>query len=79
MSWDSIQDNWAQWSGQIKAQWTKLSNDDLAAAACHRDKLAARIQERYGIPKAVAEQQLKDWEDQALQSKCEAEVNVAQT
>jgi uncharacterized protein YjbJ (UPF0337 family) len=65
MNWDTIQGNWKQLTGQAKQQWGKLTDDDLDVVACHREQLAGKIQERYGIAKDEAEKQLKDWEDRA--------------
>jgi uncharacterized protein YjbJ (UPF0337 family) len=46
----------------VKAQWGKLTDDELDVIAGRRDELAGKIQERYGIAKDEAERQLKDWE-----------------
>jgi uncharacterized protein YjbJ (UPF0337 family) len=68
MNWDTIQGNWKQLTGQAKAQWGKLTDDDLQVVAGHRDQLSGKIQERYGIAKDEAEKQLKDWEAKASDS-----------
>ena len=65
MNWDRIQGGWAQVSGQVKAQWGKLTDDDLAIVAGRRDELAGRIQERYGIAKEEAHKQLAEWSRKA--------------
>ena len=51
MNWDRIQGNWKQVAGKAKAQWGKLTDDDLDVVAGRREQLAGRIQERYGIAK----------------------------
>jgi len=65
MNWDTIQGNWKQLTGQAKAQWGKLTDDDLQVVAGRRDQLDGKIQERYGIAKDEAEKQLSDWEARA--------------
>ena len=65
MNWDTIQGNWKQLTGRAKQQWGKLTDDDLTQVAGHRDQLAGKIQERYGIAKDEAEEQLKAWESSA--------------
>ena len=65
MNWDTIQGNWKQLTGRAKQQWGKLTDDDLQVVAGHRDVLAGKIQERYGIAKDEAERQVKDWESRA--------------
>lgn len=61
MNWDRIQGNWKQVSGQAKAQWGKLTDDDLEVVAGRRDELAGKIQERYGVAKEDAHNQLAEW------------------
>lgn len=63
MNWDQIAGNWKQFKGEIKAQWGKLTDDDLRLAEGHRDKLIGRLQERYGYTKDEAERQLSGWTD----------------
>jgi uncharacterized protein YjbJ (UPF0337 family) len=65
MNWDRIQGNWKQAMGHAKAQWGKLSDDDLTVVAGRRDQLAGKIQERYGLLKDDAEKQLAEWERKA--------------
>jgi uncharacterized protein YjbJ (UPF0337 family) len=62
MNWDRIQGNWKQVVGKAKAQWGKLTDDDLDVVAGRREQLAGRIQERYGIAKDEVEKQISDWE-----------------
>ncbi len=65
MNWDTIEGNWKQLTGQAKAQWGKLTGDDLNQIAGRRDQLAGKIQERYGVVREEAEKQLQDWADKA--------------
>ena len=62
MNWDRIQGNWKQVVGKAKAQWGKLTDDDLDVVAGRREQLAGKIQERYGIAKDEVEKQISDWE-----------------
>ncbi|TWO68688.1 CsbD family protein [Caenimonas sedimenti] len=68
MNWDRIQGNWKQVQGQAKAQWGKLTDDDLTVVAGRRDELAGRIQERYGVAKEDAQKQIAAWERSATDS-----------
>jgi uncharacterized protein YjbJ (UPF0337 family) len=65
MNWDRIEGNWKQITGKAKAQWGKLTDDDLDVIAGRRDELAGKIQARYGIAKDEAEKQLSAWERKA--------------
>jgi uncharacterized protein YjbJ (UPF0337 family) len=62
MNWDRIQGNWKQVVGKAKAQWGKLTDDDLDVVAGRREQLAGKIQERYGIAKDDVERQIAAWE-----------------
>lgn len=61
MNWDRIEGNWKQFKGSVKEQWGKLTDDDLDIAEGKRDKLAGKLQERYGIAKDEAERQIDDY------------------
>jgi uncharacterized protein YjbJ (UPF0337 family) len=62
MNEDIIKGKWKQLSGQIKQKWARLTDDDLAALAGSREYLAGRIQERYGLAKDAAEDQIRAFE-----------------
>jgi uncharacterized protein YjbJ (UPF0337 family) len=61
MNWDRIQGNWKQVTGQAKAQWGKLTDDDLEVVAGRRDELAGKIQVRYGVAVEEANRQMAEW------------------
>ncbi len=61
MNWDVVKGNWKQLAGKIKQKWGKLTDDDLTTIAGKRDELVGKIQERYGIEKDKAEQELDDF------------------
>jgi uncharacterized protein YjbJ (UPF0337 family) len=62
MNWDQVEGKWGQFKGRIREQWGKLTDDDLEMIAGKRDKLAGKIQERYGYAKEKAEEQLRQFE-----------------
>lgn len=59
MNWDQVSGNWTQFTGKVKEQWGRLTDDDLVEIAGKRDIMVGKIQERYGIAKEDAEQQLE--------------------
>ena len=61
MNWDRIEDNWKQFTGKVKQQWGKLTDDDIDVIAGKRDELVGKIQEQYGIKKDEAERQVDRW------------------
>jgi uncharacterized protein YjbJ (UPF0337 family) len=62
MNWDIIQGKWKEIKGQAKEQWGKLTDDDLDRIEGKRDQLIGRVQQKYGIAKDEAEQQVKQFE-----------------
>ena len=64
MNWDQIEGNWRQLTGKAKAKWGDLTDDDLDRVEGRREELIGRIQERYGISKERAEEQVRDWTTQ---------------
>jgi uncharacterized protein YjbJ (UPF0337 family) len=63
MNWDIVQGNWKQFKGNVKAQWGKLSDDQLDVIDGKRVELAGKIQEAYGLTKEDAEKQIKAFEE----------------
>ena len=62
MNWDRIEGSWKQLKGSVKEKWGKLTDDDVTVIAGKRDQLVGRIQERYGVAKERAENEVKEWE-----------------
>lgn len=62
MNWDIVEGNWKQFKGTVKAQWGKLTDDQLDVIAGKRTELAGKIQASYGITKDEAETQIKSFE-----------------
>ena len=61
MNWDEIGGQWNQFKGYVKERWGKLTDDDLMMIDGKRDRMVGKIQERYGITKEKAEEQIRDW------------------
>jgi uncharacterized protein YjbJ (UPF0337 family) len=61
MNWTQIEGRWQTLTGQLKSQWGKLTDDDLANIAGKRDQLMGKLQERYGVVKDDAEKQIDKW------------------
>lgn len=61
MNWDQMAGKWNQAKGSIKERWGKLTDDDLTLINGKRDQLVGKIQERYGITKEKAEQEVNQW------------------
>ncbi|MFP4326396.1 MAG: CsbD family protein [Paracoccaceae bacterium] len=61
MNWDQIEGQWKQLKGEIQSRWGELTDDDLDKAAGNREKLEGLLQQRYGLTKEQAREQLDSW------------------
>jgi len=59
MNWDRIEGNWKQFTGKVRQQWGKLTDDDLDRIGGRREELSGRIQEVYGVSKDEANSQIE--------------------
>lgn len=61
MNWDIIEGKWEQVKGSVKEKWGDLTDDDLTQIAGKKDKLAGKLQEKYGWTKEEVEKNLDDF------------------
>jgi uncharacterized protein YjbJ (UPF0337 family) len=64
MDWDEIERNWTELKGEIKHQWSKLTDEDIEFVKGKYAELLGLLQERYGHAKEQAEQEVDDWAKQ---------------
>jgi uncharacterized protein YjbJ (UPF0337 family) len=58
MNKDILQGKWKQLRGEVQRRWGKLTNDELDEINGSVDKLAGKLQERYGYDKARIEREV---------------------
>jgi uncharacterized protein YjbJ (UPF0337 family) len=58
MNSDQLEGKWKQVKGQVREKWGQLTDDDIHVIAGRRDQLVGRVQERYGIAKEKASQEV---------------------
>ena len=46
----------------MQEQWGKLTNDDMDVIAGKKEQFLGKLQERHGLAKDAAEEQLTDWQ-----------------
>lgn len=61
MDWNRIEGNWKQFTGKAKAQWGKLTDDDLQVINGRREELEGKLQERYGYNKDKIRNEVDSW------------------
>lgn len=62
MNTDIFEGKWKQLKGQIKTRWGKLTDDDIDVAEGHSQYLAGKLQERYGVTKEKAEEEIAEFQ-----------------
>ena len=58
---DVLKGKWQQLKGEARVQWGKLTDDDLDQIQGNAEKLAGKLQERYGYAKDQAQQEVDDF------------------
>jgi uncharacterized protein YjbJ (UPF0337 family) len=58
---DILQGKWHERKGQVKQQWGKLTDDDIAKLSGKQEELAGVLQKRYGYTKEKSESEIANW------------------
>jgi len=61
---ETMKGNWNELKGKAKEKWGKLTDDDLKVIEGKRDQLIGKVQQREGLAKAKAEQEVNEWEQE---------------
>ena len=61
MNKDTMKGQWRQFTGEIKKQWGKLTDDELTQIDGNFDQLVGKIQERYGWAREQAERDVNNF------------------
>ena len=62
MNTDIFEGKWKQLKCKVKSRWGKLTDDELDVAEGHSQYLAGKLQERYGLTKEKAEEEIAEEE-----------------
>jgi uncharacterized protein YjbJ (UPF0337 family) len=58
---DVLKGKWQQLKGEARIQWGRLTDDDLDQIQGNIQKLAGKLQERYGYERAEADREVDDF------------------
>jgi uncharacterized protein YjbJ (UPF0337 family) len=61
IDWNRISGLWTEYQGIVKANWGRLTDNDMTAISGNRDLLIGKLQTRYGLTTDQAERQVDDW------------------
>jgi uncharacterized protein YjbJ (UPF0337 family) len=63
MNWDTAEQDWAEFKAEVRANWNRLTSEQLEVISGSRIQLAGEIQQAYGITSDAAELQIRRFED----------------
>jgi len=61
MNLEQLEGRWQSLKGEAKAQWGKLTDDDLDWIEGRREQLIGKIKERYGKSHDEAREEVDSW------------------
>ncbi len=61
MNWDQVEGNWKQFKGAVLQRWGKFTDDELDVFHGKREEFIGKLQEKYGIQRERAEEELNDF------------------
>ena len=61
MDWNRVSGLWTEYRGIAKADWGRLTDNDMTAISGSRDLLIGKLQTRYGLTKDQAQEQVDNW------------------
>lgn len=67
MNEDILKGKWNQLVGNVKSTWGDLTDDELTEIQGDRQKLAGKLQEKYGWGRDEAERRVDDFLNEAAQ------------
>jgi uncharacterized protein YjbJ (UPF0337 family) len=61
MNAEIFKGQWHQFKGAVRKQWGKLTDDDLEQIQGDSERLAGKVQERYGRARDQVRKEVDDW------------------
>ena len=61
MNWDIVEGKWKQLKGAAREKWGELTDDEYDQIAGNKDKLAGKLQEKYGWTKEEADEKINEF------------------
>jgi len=61
MNTNTVQGNWSEIKGKIKATWGKFTDDEIETFKGNLEQIAGKIQKTYGYAQDRAEREYKDF------------------
>ena len=68
MNWSSIESGWTNYTANAKAQWGKLSEEQIEGTFGKRNDLASCVQQAYAVSEGEAQRQISHWQSQQVET-----------
>lgn len=62
MNKEILEGKWYQLKGSVKQKWGKLTDDDIDEIDGSMDRLAGKLEERYGKHREAVEKEIESWQ-----------------
>jgi uncharacterized protein YjbJ (UPF0337 family) len=61
MNKDTLEGNWKQLKGKVRAKWGQITDDEIDVINGRRQELAGKLQERYGMAREQADREIDEF------------------
>ena len=61
MDWNIIEGKWKELKGTAREEWGKLTHDELEEIGGKKDRLVAKLQQKYGYASDEADKLADEW------------------
>jgi uncharacterized protein YjbJ (UPF0337 family) len=61
MNDDFLKGKWNEFKGRVREQWAELTDDDVEEINGNREQLHGKLQQRYGLAKDRAAEEVNTW------------------
>ena len=61
MSYEALREKFKEWKSELEAKWGDLTDEDWKEVEGSKDKLIAKIQQKYGLSRKDARREVDDF------------------
>ena len=61
MDWNIIEGKWKELKGTAREEWGRLTHDELEEIGGKKDRLVAKLQQKYGYASDEADKRADEW------------------
>lgn len=61
MNKDTLEGNWKQLKGKVRAKWGQLTDDEIEVINGRRQELSGKLQQRYGMAREQADREIDEF------------------